>query len=391
MIRRRLSLIVALGILFGGAVSTQASASAPYKTTRYVVTFHDGVDASAQGAALSAFGVNVARIYQTLISGIAVDLTADQAGALALDPNVALVEPDVMVRAAETQSGANWSLSRIDQTSTAPDPHFSYPSSAGSGVAVYIVDTGLNTGTTIRNLQHLELNGRVAAGYSWIQDGFGTDDCNGHGTGVAGTIAGTIHGVAKLATVIPARVLDCGGFGNMSDVVAALDWIAASRDRSKPAVVNVSLSGPASQTLDTVATRLFDSGVTVIVAAGNDGADACQYSPARAGSVIAVAASNTSDNRADFSNYGACVDLFAPGMYIETASKAEISAFTSTAGTSSSAALTAGAAALILGMEPGLSSTQVRDRLMSSATPGVILNPGPGTTAGLLHLPYGNS
>jgi subtilisin family serine protease len=256
---------------------------------------------------------------------------------------------------------------------------------------VYVVDTGLNTGTTIRNLQHLELKDRIAPGYSWIQDGNGTDDCNGHGTHVAGTIAGTLHGVAKLATVVPVRVLDCGGFGNTSDVIAALDWIAASRDRSKPAVVNVSLSGPASPILDTVAARLSDSGVTVVVAAGNDDADACNYSPARADSVLAVAASNTSDYRAAFSNYGPCVDLFAPGMYIESASIATISSISSSGGTSSSAALVAGAAALILGENPGLTSAQVRDRLVSSSTPGAISNPGPGTNAGLLYLPYGNS
>lgn len=386
MIRRRLSLIVAFGILFGGAVSTQASASAQQSTSRYVVTFKDGVDANAQGAAMTAFGFNVARIYQTLLSGVAVDLTADQAGALAADPNVALVEPDVMVRAAETQSGANWSLSRIDQTSTTPDANYTYPSSAGAGVVVYVVDTGLNTGTTIRNLQHLDLNGRVALGNTWIQDGFGTDDCNGHGTHVAGTIAGTTHGVAKLATVIPARVLDCGGFGNMSDVVAALDWIAASRDHSKPTVVNVSLSGPASQTLDNVAARLFDSGVTVVVAAGNDEADACNYSPARASSVLTIGSTNTSDYRASFSNYGPCVDLFAPGMYIESASKEAPSAFSTSGGTSSSAAMTAGVAALILSANPGLSSAQVRDQIVSTATPGVVQNAGEGSPSLLLHL-----
>ncbi len=386
MIRRRLSIIIALGILFGSAVSTQASANTHQKSSRYVVTFHDGVDASAQGAAMTDLGIYVARIYQTLFSGVAVDLTADQAGALAADPNVALVEPDVMVRASETQSGANWSLSRIDQTSTMPDANFTYPTSAGSGVVVYLVDTGLNIGSTIRNLQHLDLSGRVSPGYSWIQDGSGTDDCNGHGTHVAGTIAGTLHGVAKLATVVPVRVLDCGGFGNMSDVVAGLDWIAASRDRSKPAVVNVSLSGPASQTLDNVATRLADSGVIVVVAAGNDEANACSFSPARASAVLAIGSTNTSDHRASFSNYGPCVDLFAPGMYIESASKDAPSAIRTSAGTSSSAALTSGVAALILSANPGMSATQVRDRIMSTATPGVVQNAGEGSPSLLLHL-----
>ena len=384
------TLALAASVLVLGVAPASASPATPafaaLGKARYVVTFHDGVDPQAMGSAMAGQGITVVRLYGTLFSGVAADMTPEQAAAIAADPQVALVEADVQVRASSTQSGAGWALDRIDQSSPAPDAAFSYPPSAGSGVAVYIVDTGLNVGSTIKNLQHLDLLGRIAPGYSWIEDGWGTDDCSGHGTHVAGTIAGTTYGVAKAATVIPARVLECNGWGKMSDVVAALDWIHASRDRSKPTIVNLSLSGPATTTLDNAVTRLFDSGVTVVAAAGNDGIDACQQSPARSAASIAVGASNSSDYRDFSSNFGACVDLFAPGTYIESAWIGGTDARSVSGGTSSSAALVSGAAALILGENPALSPTQVRDRLFSTATSGIILNPGEGSPNRLLRV-----
>lgn len=385
MKHRRLSAILALGILLSGTVATQASAFTR-GASRYVVTFHDGVDAGAQAAAMTNAGMYVPLVFGTLFSGVAVDLTPDQAAALAGDPNVALVEPDVTVKGNQTQDGATWGLDRLDQRSTEPDGHFSYPLSAGNGVVVYVVDSGLMTGTNLHNLVHIDLKGRVAKGYSFVPDGSGVDDCSGHGTSVAGTIAGTQFGVAKLATLFPVRVLDCDNRGNMSYVVAALDWIAASRDRSRPAVVNLSLNGPASQTLDNVVTRLIDSGVTVIVSAGNDGANACNYSPARVPTALTVASMNTSEYRAEFSNFGPCVDLFAPGMYIESARENSDVDSGMFAGTSTSAALVSGIATLLLGENPGLTPAEVRDQILSVASTGVVSNAGEGSPNRFAHV-----
>ncbi|MFM8856201.1 MAG: S8 family serine peptidase, partial [Actinomycetota bacterium] len=289
MIRKRLATILALGTLFTGMVTTQASAFANPTVFRYVVTFHDGVDASAMASNMVGSGMRVARVYGTLFSGVAVDLTPEQASALAADPNVALVESDARMGRAQTQDGAEWALTRIDQRSNDPNAAYNYPASAGMGVAVYIVDSGLVTDPVgLSKLPHQEIAGRAKTGYAFVSEGDGTEDCLGHGTHVAGTIAGTEFGVAKLATVIPARVLDCSGWGSASEVIAALDWIQANRDRSRPTVVNISLIGPAHQTLDNVVNRLFNAGVTVVAAAGNDGTNACAYSPARAEGAITV-------------------------------------------------------------------------------------------------------
>lgn len=387
MLRRRLSAFIALGILFSGLATAQASAFAPRTVFRYVVTFHDGVDVQAEANAMSSFGLNVARIYQSLLPGLAVDLTPDQAAALAGDPRIALVEQDVAVEASATQDGASWGLDRIDQRTPQLDAGYSYPASGGAGVVVYLVDSGLMVGSTsIYSLPHKELSGRVAAGYSWIEDGFGTDDCIGHGSHVAGIIAGTNSGVAKSATIIPARVLDCAGDGAMSDVVAALDWVQGSRDRSRPTVVNLSLSGPASQTLDNAIARLTDAGVTVVAAAGNKSADACSTSPGRAPGALTVGATNSADYRADSSNFGPCLDLFAPGTLIPTISNKSTNATTTFAGTSAAAAIVTGVVALLLGDNPGLTPAQVHDRLMAAATPGVVLNPGEGSPTALVHV-----
>ncbi|MEN9802227.1 MAG: hypothetical protein RLZ37_1352, partial [Actinomycetota bacterium] len=324
MIRKRLATILSLGLLFAGATSavtsTQVSAFASPTKFRYIVTFHDGVDAAAMASNMAGSGLYVSRVYGTLFSGVAVDMSPEQANALAADPNVALVESDARFVGAQTQDGADWSLARIDQRTNEPNAHYSYPASAGMGVVVYLVDSGLVTDPVgLSQLPHQDIAGRAKTGYSFVYEGDGTEDCLGHGTHVAGTVAGTEYGVAKMATVIPARVIDCSGAGSASEVIAALDWIAANRDRSRPAVVNMSIIGPAHQTLDNVVNRLFNSGVTVIAAAGNDGANACAYSPARAEGAITVGSTNSSEYREQFSNFGSCVDIFAPGTFIKSA------------------------------------------------------------------------
>lgn len=389
MLRRTLSTFVVLAAMVLGTTVTAAPAGAIDRPARYVVTFHPGVDAQAMGTAWSGLGLKVVRVYGTLLSGVAVDLTSSQAATIAADPNVARLEADVTVRANATQGGATWALDRIDSTDAWRSGMYSYPNSAGSGVQVYTVDSGLQSHFDFLGhaIPHKEFEGRVGEGITFIQDDEGTLDCYGHGTHIAGSIASTTFGVAKFATVIPVRVLDCDGFGYASDVIAGLDWIAASRDHSKPAVVNISVSGPANDSLDDAVTRLSDSGVTIVVAAGNDESDACRFSPARAGAAVTVGATTTFDAVATFSNRGACVDVFAPGVQIESTSKHRKKEVASLAGTSSSSALVAGVAALILADEPGLSPAQVRDRIVANAAGGILQKVGEGSPNLLVRVP----
>ncbi len=389
MFKRTLSAFVVLAATLLGTTLTAAPASAFDRPARYVVTFHPGVDPHAMGTAWSGLGFKVVRVYGTLLSGVAVDLTSSQAAVIASDPNVARLEADVVVRASATQAGATWALDRLDSNDDTRTGVYTYPNSAGSGVQVYLVDSGLQSGFDLlgHTIPHKEFAGRVGNGFSFIQDNEGTLDCFGHGTHVAGSIASTTYGVAKLATVTPVRVLDCDGYGTMSDVVAALDWIAASRDRSKPTVVNISVSGPASDSLDEAVNRLSDAGVTIVVAAGNDGSDACRFSPARAGAAVAVGATTNFNAVATFSNNGPCVDVFAPGVDIESTSKHRNKEFASSAGTSSASAFVAGVAALILADNPAMSPAEVRARIAAIATPGVLQKVGEGAPNLLVRVP----
>lgn len=393
MIRRTASAFVILAAALLGTALTPAQASAFDRPARYVVTFQPGVNAQSMSSTWVGLGLKVVRVYGTLLSGVAVDLTAAQAASLAADPNVARIEADVPVKASATQSGASWALDRIDSSDPNFTANFSYPDSAGSGVQVFAVDGGLQSEFEIfpgYPSPNPEFEGRVRTGFSFVDDGNGTLDCYGHGTHVAGLIASTTYGVAKSATLIPVKVLDCDGNGNMSDVVAALDWIAANRDQSKPTVVNISVSGPASDSLDEAVNRLSDSGVTVIVAAGNNESDGCKFSPARAAASIAVGATTNFDARALFSNTGPCVDVYAPGVNIESTGHTRNKKIFTSAGTSSSSAIVAGVAALILSIEPGLTPTQVRERIAASATAGILQKVGEGSPNLLVRVPGTN-
>ena len=208
----------------------------------------------------------------------------------------------------ETQFGATWGIDRLDQRSLPLSGTFTSPSTA-SNVFAYVVDTGIDA-------TNLEFGGRVNSGFDAVNGGSGQIDCNGHGTHVAGTIASQTYGVAKAARLVPVRVLDCNGSGTYSGVIAGLDWIAQNRPSTQRAVVNMSLGGGASSSIDSAVASLVASGVAVVVAAGNSNTDACTTSPARATSAITVGATTINDSRASFSNYGSCLDLFAPGANI---------------------------------------------------------------------------
>jgi subtilisin family serine protease len=243
-------------------------------------------------------------------------------------------------------------------------------------VRAYVIDTGIRA-------THAEFTGRMLAGYSAIADGRGTDDCNGHGTHVAGTVGGTTWGVAKQSNLVPVRVLDCNGSGTLSGVIAGIDWVAGQSHR--PAVVNMSLGASASAMLDSTVAKLGSMGITPVVAAGNSSDDACKYSPAREPSAITVAATNSSDQRASFSNFGSCVDLFAPGASIQSAWITSNTASSSLSGTSMAAPHVAGHVAQILQAKPNLTTAEVTQQLLANTTLNIVKSAGTGSPNRLLY------
>ncbi len=265
---------------------------------------------------------------------------------------------------AEQTPVPSWGLDRIDAVDTAFNNSYKYVST-GSGALVYVIDTGVYSG-------HSDLSGRVISGYTAVADGNGTQDCNGHGTHVAGTAAGGTYGVAKTATVVAVRVLDCAGSGFSSSVVAGINWVIASHPGG-PGIINMSLGGGANSAIDEAVAAATQAGLVVVVAAGNSGADACQFSPARAPSAITIGATDQSDNRASYSNFGGCVDMYAPGSGITSA---WISGATSTrtiSGTSMAAPHVAGLAARITQSQPGISTSAIRETLTLSNVDGTNL------------------
>ena len=304
-------------------------------------------------------GASVGLTFEHTITGFAAELSAAQAAELEADPRVAYVEPDRRVVALATQTNAPWGLDRVDQRS-GTDGSYTY-STAASGVTAYVIDTGIRTG-------HVDFGGRARAGF----DAFGGNgqDCDGHGTHVAGTIGGGTYGVAKGVSLVGVRVLDCNGSGSTSGVIAGVDYVAA--DASGPAVANMSLGGGASTSLDAAVRRGIASGVTFVVAAGNENQNACNASPARTAEALTVGATDSADRRASFSNYGSCVDLFAPGVSIRSAWATSNTATVSISGTSMAAPHVAGAAALVLAGSPGASPAAVSSALLDATTKNVV-------------------
>src|SRR5688572_18403843 len=249
------------------------------------------------------YGGKVEHVYKHAVSGFSVEMKAAAAEDLSKDPRVKYVEEDSEVYAIATQTNATWGLDRIDQRSLPRDTNYTY-TTTGAGVNAYIIDTGVR-------FSHSEFTGRTGSTYDAIGDGQNGNDCNGHGTHVAGTVGGTTYGVAKGVTIHRVRVLNCSGSGSNSGVIAGVDWVTANH--ASPAVANMSLGGGASSALDNAVANSVASGVTFAVAAGNENQNACNVSPARAPSAITVGSTTTSDARSSFSNFGTCVDIFAPG------------------------------------------------------------------------------
>ena len=282
-----------------------------------------------------------------IINGFSAKFNESQLAAVENDAKVAYVEQDQLMYATVTQNNATWGLDRIDSTNR--NGTYVY-NSTGAGVNAYIMDTGIRSA-------HAEFGGRVRSGATAIQDGRGTEDCNGHGTHVAGTVGGRTFGVAKNVNLIPVRVLGCNGSGSNSGIIAAVNWV--TNNHVKPAVANMSLGGGASQALDAAVNNSSRAGVTYAVAAGNSRTDACSASPARAGSAITVGASNINDQRASFSNFGRCVDIFAPGQNITAAWINGNSSTNTISGTSMASPHVAGVVALILERNPNVGPTPI--------------------------------
>lgn len=315
------------------------------------------------------------KIYKNALNGFSVEMDEEQAELLSKDPRVKFVEQDGIVYANATQSGATWGLDRIDQRDRPTDGNYNY-TPTGSGVNAYIVDTGIRR-------THSDFGGRAFVGYDAIGDGQNSNDCNGHGTHVAGTVGGTTYGVAKNARLYAVRVLGCNGSGSNSGVVAGIDWVAGNH--VKPAVANMSLGGGASTATDNAVQNAINAGVTMVVAAGNSNANACNYSPARAANAVTVGSTTNTDARSSFSNFGTCVDIFAPGSNITSAWYTSDSATNTISGTSMASPHVAGVAALFLQNNPNAAPAAVRNALVDSATTNRLTGIGTGSPNLLLY------
>lgn len=324
---------------------------------------------------LDAQGVTVQHVYTAALSGFAGRLSAQNLATLKADPRVKYIEQDQTMKADATQAGATWGLDRVDQRNLPLDGNYSSLNTA-SNVTAYIVDTGINISNT-------DFGGRASVGNDQIGDGQNGIDCNGHGTHVSGTVGGSRYGVAKGVKLVAVRVLDCAGSGSNSGVIAGVNWVAANAVR--PAVANMSLGGGVSQALDDAVTAAIGRGVTFGVAGGNDNADACTSSPSRAPAAITVGATTNTDARSSFSNYGTCLDIFAPGSNITSDWIGSTTATNTISGTSMATPHVVGAAALVLGANPGYTPAQVATTLTGNATAGKVTGAGTGSVNKLLY------
>jgi subtilisin family serine protease len=352
---------------------------------QYIVVLKDnaldrGSVSRVAGTLASSHHGRVGYVYSAALRGFSVSMSASDASRLAADSAVAWVEQDGTVSIDATQSPTpSWGLDRIDQRALPLNNSYTYPNTA-TNVHAYIIDTGIR-------FTHVDFGGRATSGFDAI-DGGSADDCHGHGTHVSGTVGGSTYGVAKAVQLVGVRVLDCNGSGTNSQVIAGVDWVTSNA--IKPAVANMSLGGSANTSIDTAVANSISSGVSYSIAAGNsNGANACNFSPARVSTAITVGSTTQTDARSSFSNIGTCLDIFAPGSSITSDWNTSNTATNTISGTSMATPHTAGAAALVLSANPSFTPAQVRDRLVADSTTGVVTGAGTGSPNRLLFVSNG--
>jgi serine protease len=389
MFRMTRSVSVALLVL---ALAAAASAQEVQTTERaipgrYIVVLDDEEVGTASVPTLASdlarqFGARIVHVYQNTIRGFAGAMSATSAAALARHPRVRYVEQDSVRFIVAAQSNATWGLDRIDQRDRPLNRIYNYGTEAAA-VHVYVIDTGIRA-------SHTEFGGRVSSsGFSAIADANGTNDCNGHGTHVAGTIGGTTYGVAKSVSLHAVRVLGCNGSGTTSGVIQGIEWVTTNH--IGPAVANMSLGGGASTALDNAVRKSVEAGVTYAVAAGNSNANACFSSPARVSQALTVGSSTSADARSSFSNFGTCVDLFAPGSSITSAWHTSNSAINTISGTSMASPHVAGVAALYLATDPSATPEKVHAAVVGAASVNKLTSIGTGSPNRLLYSIFGGT
>ncbi|MGW6447001.1 S8 family peptidase [Lentzea sp. NPDC055074] len=371
-LRRHVAIAAALGIASTAmwtptAIAEQSvlpGAGAQAVEGSYIVVLKDGARTPASALA-SRYQGNVKHTYSAALNGFSVTgMSERQARRLAADPDVQFVERNTFATIQATQSNPTWGLDRIDQANLPLSKSYTYPNTA-SNVTAYVLDTGIRK-------THSEFEGRASDGYDFIDNDAVAQDCQGHGTHVAGTVGGKTYGVAKKAKLVGVRVLDCNGSGAWDGIIRGIDWVTANG--KKPAVVNMSLGGSGTNSsLENAVRRSISAGFTYVLAGGNSGQDACNFTPARTPEAITVGASDRTDKRSIYSagssNYGSCLDIWAPGSDIISASHSTDTGTRSMGGTSMASPHVAGAAALHLSANPSATPAQVRNALVGAATP----------------------